>query len=1634
MKSRASQIKSIIRKDTSFAMALLILITSLFGSGIFRNEITTQAATVFDKTSPSTYKELVNEDFTDGAFDADKWLNPYNAAQLSAEGLKINNPNPGFTAAGTAPSYLSNILWVDKSLTSADQHVETEINFSDNPTAWNNDLYVHLWARTSMGEKFGGTNRGEHNRDTGGYHLRISTGKNISIDVLKRLNNSETSMMKICYDGSYYLDSRPGTYRFELNVTGSNPTVINARILEKSGSEWKVVRTNTCYDSTATQITSGTAGLGMYTNGCANAYVQNFRYITTDVPEGKEETFSYVKKTATDTTGRLFAQVVTLNPAKKYQLTAYTDGLEQPLMERFWIEYYSNAGPSQGGNLHRLSIDVPTLSQIDGAYVASTKVFSINEYVASKGASPAMTSGDTKWGAGDTANRANVIVGFRLDAGRQPNGNMSREATLAHFELYEIDEEGKKVGGNLILNPDFKLGLYGWNDNQEKCYINYTTNEVGDSTSAKNLVTCYTCTKDEYDSMFKKVEVDLNNTYYKLNKDKELNVTYMGGSVVTGHGASDPDTTSWRGLTNAWLKETYPDATINARDAAVGSTGSHFALYNYSKVPHETDLLILGASPNDFYIYNNAINGEANPDAANTYDYVYRHVESLISLAYGGNPNIDIVIVLLCDHWRINDATYLKAYTDIANKYKLPLVDMRVPLKKRAEKDGLAWSSDGLKPYRTNDNNDAYEQLFMTNDGVHPIDAGYKLYGEHIISELKKLLNPATKPTSLTAHSVSSEILDSIVKEPNVVTANNIPLSDGWTHSKTKFSYMNEKFGDTYSAESGFIKSSKPGATLTYTFTGTDFGFMAKTGPSYGKVYIEIDGVPYKKGNNGSFSDGVITFNRTNSDHRTQIVMWNQADKEHTVTIKLLEGSMEIGVYFVGGKVQEGSGSGSGGGDGEGDGDGDPDPAPNPGDWILSGNASYTNNILNIKGSTSGDSYLKNYAFNKNKNINQRISIDTYVTKGTATQNFDKVLWVRADFDNPADPTTITGYYAVYSINRRIELHKRYKDGSQYKDALIGYLYQNNDTRKFRYELVAEAVGEQTRLTVTTSKYGSDGNTLFLMSRNTFFDDTASLQDAGYGGVSLKVTQDQSNLTCSMENVVYTTTDTVADKMVYISKPKEPSANATFGQMLALDPAKTYVLSASVTAENQKLFVEYNCGSSQSAYMRVVTNGGEIDTSDGYRRVTAEFNINDFVAATGSPAAYVDGGYVTADGTGLAMVIFGFRLNNTEDMAYADITLYEKDDSLKRNLLTNPDFKMGMYGYCDGMNGTFISHNLGAEGSSKSYNNRVSIVNCSKSEYDRYFRVSTDEEEKEDFDYENYDGEYMLYCYDESSYNYGKFGQVIELEKGKTYVYSVKYKYVLQKQVAPIALYYKDPSMSGASRATLKWKTEEKDIDNSIMTYTFTVPDDAFLSNNKTKMLIGLTLGEIGGINYFRNFTLYEKSDSKKTNLFKNADFKQGLYGWIHTTGYALTPEMQKNIYEDTELALVILPVNESLFINDTNDRPWNDGKWYTKFGPDDKVETEEPQEDIYDNDNDIDYDTDISVDFEEDTDEEVIEEEVTTSKKQVQKVYATRKIYKQGAINIPATVALIAGIALGATALAGGIFLLVIKKRKKKQ
>ena len=1588
----------------SVVMAALVAVSALSGVMFSDAALTVGAeAAEFDSENHPSYKELVNEDFTDGSLTEGVWVDPYEAAKLdeNGKGLIINNPNPNFTVNGTGSSFLSNILWVTgDAMKSADQHISAEVDFSENPASWNNNQFLYLWGRTSPGASFGGQNRGDHNKNADGYYLRISTKSNMVISVMRRSGTADIGIMNLCADGSTCIATRPGTYRFELNITGSNPVVINARILEKNGNEWRVVASNTAYDNSDKQIASGGAGLGMDKYGYANGYIKNFRYITTDVAQG-EDTYNYVEKTSVDPNNLLFAQVVTLNPAKKYKLTAYTVGLSNDSLERFWVEYNSTSGANQNGK-QRVYIDVPSVSLQDGYYVASSKAFCINDHVSQKGAAAASASSDFKWGTTDSANndknvaRVQAIVGFRL------SNNAKATAKFTRFELHEVDGNGASVGPNLILNPDFKLGLYGWNDSQEYRYKNYTTGEVGDSISAKGVVTCYTCTEEEYLGMFRIADLDMNNTYYTLTKDKKLNILYMGGSVTSGYGADPIEENSWRALTNKWFKDNYPDCNISSVNAAVGSMGSHFAVYNYGEISEndKPDLLFIDSAINDSYLYS----GATNPQSGDAYNNTLRNLESLIRNAIADNPNVDIVLVITFDHWNLSSYPSADAMEDLAKKYQLPCIDLRLALKARAEADGRAWNSEALKPYRTNDPNDGIEQLYRTDDGVHPNNAGYKIFADYVTDYLGGYMDKAEEkaPTELVAKSLSPETLSSVIlNNPTVVKANEIPLSTGWELTSNGFSNIGTaKFGGIYGSA---VTSNTVGSTLTFEFTGTEFGFIAEKGADCGKLYVEVDGVAYK------YDKGVVDLNGR-SDKHTRVIATGLKDTEHTVTLKALQGTggnrVTIGAYYINGTFDPEQGKEEGGTT-EG--------------WMLSGTAKLNGANLKLDGSTADDSYLTNYAFKTAENVNQRISVETQVTLGQPTEFFSPVLWLRADFDDPQDSKTVTGYYAVYGVDSPIEVYKRFKDGEEYKDVLIGKLYHDNSTRKFRYELVVEAVGTSTRITVTVSKYGGDGTTLYLMSRNTFLDDTPALQDAGYAGVSLKLNKEQNNTACQME-YEYNAFDGEVDNNLYVSKPKDPSKSMTFGQMLALDPSKTYVLSGLATADNQKLFVEYNSAdvdaentfSGNGSYTRIVTNTAQTDLSSGYRRIYAEFNIDEFAAENGTKAAYVKAGHMLGD-TKLVIVNLGFRLNNGKDMAYTDITLYEKDDPLKRNLLTNSDFKMGLYGWGE-LNSQFISHNLATVNSNESYKGYVKLLSCDDATYNALFKTATDENVEEEFDYKNYNGDYMLYCYDESTASYGKFGQIIEIEKGKTYVYSVKYKYILQKQVAPIALYYKDASMDGKTRATLKWKTEEKDLDNSTLIYTFTAPEDAFFENNKTKVLVGLTLGEIGGMNYFRDFKLYDAADSSKTNLFTNADFKQGLYGWIHTTGYTITPEAVKNVYKDSELALVILPADDTLFINDTNDRKWNDGAWHTKFGPDDEVIT-------------IDDETNLPI---ENVETEPEEEEASSGGKQLQQILATRKVRTKGKVNVPATVGLIGGIT-AAVAAATFAVIIIIKRKKNR-
>lgn len=781
--------------------------------------------------------------------------------KLSDSTAKIADGKLSLTAA-TANSYSSAAVRTEERKS---QYVRAVFNTSD----FSNSRPV-VWARATLLE----TGNPE---SLVGYYLAF---EGTSPALYKREKSGDTYKDTVlAYCGAITWDSNK-EYTLEIDVTGTaDAAVITARIYKSTSLALQGIQT---YVDVTNPYTKGSAAVSLKATAAnATGKFDKLEYYTTD----NVSEIYYAQENGIKT-GVSFAQHTALLRDTQYTLSV--EVAEAEVYEPLVISYATTA--TNVGEHILINPKDCVITKKNGK-----NVYSYTFKLADQTIAP-LYKYDYRYSA-NSLRTTPVFIGFR-----QSDANIKGNK-YTNFQLREIKADGT-FGPNILVNGDFKLGLYGWSDDVNVNFNSSTGYSLWSDTASKNS------SRIILDGPI--IQTDMDNTYYKLTNDKELNITFMGGSVTSGHGASDVEKTSWRALTTQWFKDNF-DATISAKNAAVGSTGSHMAVYNYSLVTeHKTDLLFIDSAINDFYLYNNQIDGNANPESADAYNNTLRNVESLIRNARRANPNIDIVLVLTFDHWRLSDASNpsLQAMIDLSKKYQLPCVDLREPLKARATADGLAWGSDGLKPYRTEDDTDNIEQLYLKGDGVHPIDAGYKIFGDYITEMLDGYMTNAEtnnvselKDYELTDEPMSASIIDN----PMVIPANKIALSDGWTHDTSKnFSTISGKFGTTYT--SGVVTTETAGSKLTYKFTGTEFGIFVMTGPNYGQLYIEVDGVPYKQGENGNFADGIIELYRGNNDHRTQVIASGLSNTEHTVTIESRAGKngnkVEIGAYFVNGEAE----------------------------------------------------------------------------------------------------------------------------------------------------------------------------------------------------------------------------------------------------------------------------------------------------------------------------------------------------------------------------------------------------------------------------------------------------------------------------------------------------------------------------------------------------------------------------------------------------------------------------------------------------------------------------------------------------------------------------------------------------------
>lgn len=370
----------------------------------------------------------------------------------------------------------------------------------------------------------------------------------------------------------------------------------------------------------------------------------------------------------------------------------------------------------------------------------------------------------------------------------------------------------------------------------------------------------------------------LQNTYHRLAVDKKLNVAYLGGSVTAGVGLEGgyyAATDSWRALTTAWLRETYPQATITETNAGIGGTGSAFGAYRakddlkLTDSKKKPDLLFVDFAINDAY-------DAPATESAYAAD-VRTYMETIVRTVYEYAPYCDIIFVYVTDKSHRNStssAAYptLAAQHDIASKYGLTEIYVGKMLVEEAGLTSSNWNNTYFGGTGAEN----------PNDIVHPNSKGYKKYAEYVKNVLKaELIDKTLNPYLYFGHSVPSASYSPIVAPARYFFNDASGKTIGFDLIEKPESLVDK----------GYLRASTVGATgakVAFTFTGTGLQLWTYARSEGSTIRVTIDGVSAN-----------YTIQRNSQNNKAYRVASGLSNTAHTVTIELLETSPNSGNLFT---------------------------------------------------------------------------------------------------------------------------------------------------------------------------------------------------------------------------------------------------------------------------------------------------------------------------------------------------------------------------------------------------------------------------------------------------------------------------------------------------------------------------------------------------------------------------------------------------------------------------------------------------------------------------------------------------------------------------------------------------------------
>ena len=305
----------------------------------------------------------------------------------------------------------------------------------------------------------------------------------------------------------------------------------------------------------------------------------------------------------------------------------------------------------------------------------------------------------------------------------------------------------------------------------------------------------------------------------KARAHEPLSIVFFGGSLTFGANASNPETTSWRGLMMDYLHKKYPNTPITFHDGAIGGTGSKLGMFRLQRD-------VLSKKP-DLVFYDFTVNDGADGEdieALASYEGILR------KMVGAGIPVVQEFFTFKFYHAPdIYKFARYNAHKKLAEQYHT------------ATGDAMAYVSELVLSGKVSEND------VWPADMAHPYDYGYQLFFEPVRDGLEAALAEG-RVCVVPEKPVFSDKFNKVTR--TILVDGTLPK--GWRkHTTYRTSLWFDGLPSRWMTDMAVCGGKEKGAKaitdiepLKMEFTGTFVGIFGEKGGNNLSFKVKIDGSP----------------------------------------------------------------------------------------------------------------------------------------------------------------------------------------------------------------------------------------------------------------------------------------------------------------------------------------------------------------------------------------------------------------------------------------------------------------------------------------------------------------------------------------------------------------------------------------------------------------------------------------------------------------------------------------------------------------------------------------------------------------------------------------------------------------------